>query len=126
MESALGGKAGTFGNQGVPNICAGQVGSLKVLVRTAERKGDAAGEKENKGVEMARAAGFQIEVKREGDLTCSTAVPPASLAKSGFTTTCSILRAGRVVAVDVAAPSQQEMASMEAVRKLVQKAVDRL
>jgi len=44
----------------------------------------------------------------------------------GFNTTCSILHAGRVVAVEVQAPSQKEMASMDVVRKLVQQAFTRL
>jgi len=72
------------------------------------------------------AKGWKIEVKTEGDLTCSTATPPASPAQTGVNTTCSILRAGKVVAVEVTAPSQKEMASMDAARKLVEKAVTRL
>jgi len=39
---------------------------------------------------------------------------------------CGILRAGKVVAVEVSAPSQKEMASMDAAPKLAQKAVTRL
>jgi len=58
-------------------------------------------------------------------MTCSTLVPPPALAEMGFNTTCSILRAGSVVAVEVTAPSQKEMASMEVVGQLVQKAITR-
>jgi hypothetical protein len=136
LESALGGKAGKFDNaardlasagfntQNSPNVCFGQVGSLKVMIRNAKREGD--GTKERKGLEMARSQGWQIEVKSEGELTCSSAMPPASQAQYGFNTTCSILRAGRVVAVEVTARSQKEMVSMDVVRKLVQKAASRL
>jgi hypothetical protein len=128
IESALGGKAAKFSGSsaGDTHFCRGQVGSLKVLIRVANRLGDSGGVKEQKGIEIARAQGWKVEVKKEGDLTCSTAIPPASAAQTGVNTTCSILRAGKVVAVEVNAPSQKEMASMEAVRKLVQKAVTRL
>jgi hypothetical protein len=136
LESALGGKVGKLANvgsdlasagfntQNSPNVCSGQVGSLKVMIRTAKREGD--GTKERKGLEIARSQGWQIEVKSEGELTCSSAMPPPSQVQYGFNTTCSILRAGRVVAVEVTAPSQKEMVSMDAVRKLVQKAASRL
>jgi hypothetical protein len=136
LESALGGKAGKFGNaasdlasagfntQNSPNVCVGQVGSLKVMIRNAKREGD--GTKERKGLEIARSQGWQIEVKSEGELTCSSARPPASQVQYGFHTTCSILRAGRVVAVEVTARSQKEMVSMDVVRELVQKAASRL
>ena len=128
LESALGGKAAKLsgGSLGNSDICNGQVGSLKVMIRIAKRRGDSGGATERMGVEILRRKGWQIEVKTEGDLTCSTAIPPASAAQMGFNTTCSILRAGRVVAVEVGAPSQKEMASMDVVRKLVQKADARL
>jgi hypothetical protein len=44
----------------------------------------------------------------------------------GFNTTCSIFRGGRVVAVEVTARSRDEMASMQVVRGLVEKAWSRL
>jgi hypothetical protein len=128
LESALGGKAAKFSGSslGDTQICNGQVGSLKVLIRIAKRQGASGGVTERKGIEILRAKGWKIEVKTEGDLTCSTAIPPASPAQTGVNTTCSILRAGKVVAVEASAPSQKEMASMDAVRKLVEKAVTRL
>jgi len=128
LEETLGGKAAKFsgGSIGDTHICNGQVGPLKVLIRIAKRKGDSGGVAERKGIEILRAKGWKIEVKTEGDLTCSTAIPPASPAQTGVNTTCSILRAGKVVAVEVSAPSQKEMASMDAVRKLAQKAGARL
>lgn len=128
LESALGGKATQFSGSTVGNadICSGQVGKLKVLIRVAMRQRDDGGATERKGLEMLRKMGAQVEVKTEGDLTCSTVIPPASLSQYGFNTTCSIVRAGRIVAVEVTAPSREEMASMDAVRKLVKKAVERL
>jgi hypothetical protein len=128
LESTLGGKAGKFSGSSVgdTHFCNGQVGSFKVLIRIAKRQGASGGATERKGIEILRAKGWKIEVKTEGDLTCSTAIPPASSAQTGVNTTCSILRAGKVVAVEVTAPSQKEMASMDAVRKLVEKAVARL
>src|SRR5262249_33969831 len=122
------GKAAKFSGRSLGDLhfCNGEVGSLKVMIRIAKRQGDSGGAAERKGAEMLRAQGWKIEVKTEGDLTCSTAIPPASPAKTFFNTTCSILRAERVVAVEVSAPSEKEMASMDAVRKLAQKAVTRL
>jgi hypothetical protein len=128
LESALGGKAAKFsGNSlGGTQVCNGQVGSLIVLIRIAKRQSDSGGDTERKGIELLRESGWKVEVKTEGDLTCSTAIPPATSAQTRFNTTCSILHAGQVVAVEVAATSQKEMASMDTVRKLAQKAVTRL
>jgi hypothetical protein len=128
LESALGGKAAGFApaSLGPADACTGQVGTRRVLIRVAERHGDPGGAMERQGIEAARKQGIQVDVKREGDLTCSTMVPPAALARMGFNTTCSIFRGGRVVAVEVTAPTQKEMATMDAVRALVEKAVARL
>ncbi|MER3446645.1 MAG: hypothetical protein C4291_07270 [Candidatus Dadabacteria bacterium] len=126
LESALGGKAGKFADLGDGSMCYEQIGSLKVLIRTGKRQGDEDGVREWRAIELARAQGFQIEVKTDGELTCSTYIPPASKSQVGFNTTCSILHAGRVIAVEVTAPSQKEMASMDVVRKLAQKVFTRL
>jgi len=128
LESALGGTAARFSGSTVGNadMCSVQIGKLKVLIRVGMRQRDDGGATERKGIEMLRKMGVQVEVETEGDLTCSTAIPPASLSQYGFNTTCSIVRAERVVAVEVTAPSREEMASMDAVRKLVKKAVTRL
>jgi hypothetical protein len=127
LESILGAKPVQLSatGQGSADMCGGQVGRLKVLIRVARRQ-DTTGETERRGIDALRKMGVRVEVKTDGDLTCSTMVPPASLAHLGFNTTCSILRAGRVVAVEVTALSEQEMASMDAVRSLVQKAIVRL
>jgi hypothetical protein len=106
-------------------MCVGQVGRFKVLIRVARRQ-DNTGETERQGIETLRKMGVRVEVKTDGDLTCSTMVPPASLAHLGFNTTCSILRAGRVIAVEVTAPSEKEMVSIDVVRNLVQKATARV
>ncbi|MER3448085.1 MAG: hypothetical protein C4291_15235, partial [Candidatus Dadabacteria bacterium] len=94
--------------------------------RIGKRGGDYEGVKERKAIETLRNKGWQIEVRTESELTCSTSMPPASYPVRAFNTTCSILHAGRVIAVEVTAPSQKEMALMDAVRKLVQKAFSRL
>ena len=127
LESSLGGKTAKSSgySKGDTHFCTVQVGSFKVLIRIANRQ-TSGGAVEQKGVEIARAKGWKIEVKKEGDLTCSTAIPPTSAGQMGVNTTCSILHAGKVVAVEVTAPSEKEMASMDTVRKLVQKAGARL
>lgn len=127
LESALGGKAAALksANPGPADACTGQVGTRTVLVRVAERRGDR-GAMERQGIEWARQQGFEVDVKTDGDVTCSTFAPPAAKAQMGFNTTCSIFRGGRVVAVEVTARSRQEMASMPAVRGLVEKAWSRL
>jgi len=127
LASALGGKAGELSgtSTGSAEICNGQVGQLKIMIRTAKRTRDDDGAVERKGIEVARKMGMLVEGKIDGDMTCSTLVPPPALAEMGFNTTCSILRAGSVVAVEVTAPSQKEMASMEVVGQLVQKAITR-
>ena len=128
IESAIGGKATGFSGSdiGETSICTGQVGTSRVMIRVAQRKRNDGGALERAGVEKLRKAGWRIEVKTEGELTCSTAIPPASSAQIGFNTTCSALRAGKVVAVEVTASSEKGMASTEATRKLAQKAVARL
>jgi hypothetical protein len=127
MESALGGKAGNFtdNSMGKTSICTGQVGTRKVMIRFAERK-NANGNIEKSAVEMLRKQGWKIDVKQDGNVTCSTAIPPAGSGHTGFNTTCSILSNGKVVAVEVTSLSKAEMASMDVVRALAQKAASRL
>jgi hypothetical protein len=127
LEAALGGKAGalTEGTLGPAKVCNASVGKTKVTIRVAQRT-STTGDTESKGVEMMRKAGGQVEVKTEGELTCSTLVPPPSMAQVGYNTTCTILREGVVVGVEVAATSQADMAKMEAVKGLVQKARSRM
>jgi hypothetical protein len=127
LEAALGGKAGALseGEMGPAKLCNASVGKTKVTIRVAPRT-SATGEKEKKGIEALRKAGGQVEVKTEGELTCSTLSPPPSMMQVGYNTTCTILREGVVVGVEVGAASQAEMAKMEAVKGLVQKARSRM
>ena len=127
IESALGGKAGNFTNNsmGKTSICNGQVGTRKVMIRVAERK-NANGNIEKSAVEMLRKQGWKIDIKQDGNITCSTAIPPDGSEHPGFNTTCSILSNGKVIAVEVRSLSKAEMASMDAVRALAQKAASRL
>lgn len=69
-----------------------------------------------------KVKGAQFEEKTVGNAICTRSSRPNVPAHS----VCSIPRARGYVEVDVKAPSQKEMASMDAVRTLVQKAVTRL
>ena len=69
-----------------------------------------------------KVKGAQFEEKTVGNAICTRSGRPNVPAHS----VCSIPRARGYVEVDVKAPSQKEMASMDAVRTLVQKAVTRL
>ena len=69
-----------------------------------------------------KVKGAQFEEKTVGNAICTMSGRPNVPAHS----VCSIPRARGYVEVDVKAPSQKEMASMDAVRTLVQKAYTRL
>jgi len=127
LESALGGKAGGFTDHamGTSHVCNGTVGKFRVTIRFADRS-DKSGTKEQQGADMLRKQGWQISVKKDGDLTCSTAIPPASMSQAGYNTTGSIFRNGKVVAVEVVAATKEEMASIDVVRTLVEKAQSRM
>ena len=68
-----------------------------------------------------KVKGAQFEEKTVGNAICTLSGRPNVPAHS----VCSIPRARGYVEVDVKAPSQKEMASMDAVRTLVQKAYTR-
>jgi hypothetical protein len=127
LEAALGGKAAGFAamaSAADASICRGQVGKYGVMIRAAAASGNG-GEAERQGLEMVRKMGAQVEVTTEGELTCMTMVAPAALAQLGNNTTCSISRAGRVVAVEVTSPSAADMAAVATVRALVESAAGR-
>jgi hypothetical protein len=128
LEAALGGKAGALSgsSQGTSRICTGTVGRTTVMIRVAERSPEDTGERERKGLEIARKMGAQVEVQKEGELTCSTLIPPPGTPQMGYNTTCTLLREGLVVGVEVTAQSRQDMAAIPAVKELVQKARSRL
>lgn len=128
LEAALGGKAGTLSGSklGAAQICSATIGNKKVMIRIAEREAGGGGEKERKGIEKAREMGVQVDVQTEGDLTCSTMIPPEAMQQMGYNTTCTILRAGVVVGVEVTATTRKDMATTQSVKGLVQKARSRM
>lgn len=104
-----------------PDLCMGKAANGRVLLRRAKREGDVAGAKETAGLEAVRKLGVKVDVLREGPLTCSRTIPPPNLAQYGFNTTCSIFKNGYVMAAEVTARREQDMATFEQVRALVEK-----
>jgi len=128
LESALAGKAGKFSDNtiGTTHMCTGQVGNRTVVIRVAERKDNSTTSKEQNAIEMLRKQGWKIDVKKDGNMTCSTAIPPAGSEPLGFNTTCSILNNGKVTALEVGSSSKEDMVSIDVVSALVKKAFSRL
>jgi hypothetical protein len=126
LEAALGGKPGPMSDKQGAQFCSGPVGKRQVMIRVAERSPGDTGEMERKGMEMVRQMGGQIDVQTEGELTCSTMIPPATAQQMGYNTTCTILRAGVVVAVEVTSATQKDMATTQVVKELVKKARSRM
>jgi hypothetical protein len=127
LQAALGASPGQFAptTLGAASLCRGQVGKYAVVIRSAALTGqnsDAA----KKGIEAMRAAGAQVDVKTDGELTCMTLVAPASTPQLGVNTTCTIARAGRLTGVEISAAAGTQLADMQAVRELVEKAAGRL
>jgi len=106
-------------------FCMAKGSTVSVTVRLAKQTG--APGNEEKGLEMMKQMGVQVEVKKFGPITCSTLTPPANLAAQfGFNTTCSVIKQGTVAAIEVAAPSRQNMAPIEKLRPLAEKMAGRL
>jgi hypothetical protein len=129
LEAALAGEAAAFAPTAISadtSMCNGQVGKYKVLIRLAARQPDDDGAAEKQGLEIVRNMGVQVDVQTDGELTCMTMIAPAALAQLGNNTTCTIVRAGRVVGVEVTAASAGELAAIETVRELVELAASRL
>lgn len=110
---------------GGADFCMGQAGSYKVVLRLAQRT-DTTGDKEKKGIAMAKQMGAQVEVKKFGDITCSTFIPPANMAQAGYNTTCSVFKNGQVGAIEITAKSQSEMVSIDKLRSVADKIASRL
>ncbi len=110
---------------GTADICMGQAGAYRIMLRLAKRQ-DASGDKEAKGLAMAKQMGAQVDVKKFGDITCSTFIPPASMAQAGYNTTCSVIRNGQVGAIEMTAPSQKDMVPIEKLKPLTDKMAARL
>jgi hypothetical protein len=129
IGAALGGKAGAFAPSAAApgaSFCRGQVGKFSVLVRIGTRKPGDTGEKEKKGIEMVRRMGAQVEVKTEGDLTCSKLSSPPQLAELGNSVTCTVIKAGNVVGVEVSAAAAADLPAIGPVRSLANTAASRL
>lgn len=69
--------------------------------------------------------GAQVDVKVFGPISCSTVVPPASLAQYGFNTTCTVSKSSAVAGVEVVTKTQEDMLSIEQLRPLAEKMVNR-
>lgn len=110
---------------GGADFCMGQAGSYKVMLRLAKRS-DTSGDKEAKGIAMAKQMGAQVEVKKFGDITCSTFIPPANMAQAGYNTTCSVFKNGQVGAIEITAKSLSEMVSIDKLRSVADKIASRL
>jgi hypothetical protein len=140
IESALGGKASTKLSGSSQNVqdmvldeCSveisgpGQSVFRRVgisIVRNLPMDGGEAIRTRNAGTAREpqwKGTGARLEEKTEGDAICIIAGRPGVVGHS----TCSIPRAKGYVEVDVTA-SVQDMASLDVVRALVQKAVTRL
>ena len=120
LETALGTKVALRGS-GAPGVemCMGQVPTARVLLRLAAGPaGD--GSKERAGLDMARKMGAEVEVKTFGPITCSTMLPPPSLAEHGFTTACTVRKANAVAGVEVTAKTRKGMVSIEKLRPLAE------
>ena len=105
-------------------MCMGQVPTARVLLRLAPGPaGD--GSAERAGIDAARQMGAEVEVKTFGPITCSTMVPPPSLAEHGFNTTCTVRKANAVAGVEVTAKTRKEMLSIEKLRPLAELMVSR-
>lgn len=115
----------TFGNPGTVDLCSGIAPSASVLLRIGKKSG--ASGREEKGIEIARKMGAQFEVKNFGSITCSTLVPPASLAAQvPFNTTCTVTKGETVAGIEVTANSRKDMVPIDKLRPLAEKIAQRM
>jgi len=131
LEAVLGAKVTLRGGgpmaAGVA-LCTGQTSTATLMLRLAtglDPGRDRSGGTEMKGIEIVKKMGAQVEVKTFGPMTCSTVVPPASLAQYGFNTTCTVGKATAVAGIEVQAKSQKDMVSIERLRPLAEKMTSR-
>lgn len=106
-------------------ICTGSTPTASVMLRKATREAGHEG-MEAKGIQIAEKMGAKVEVKTFGPVTCSTMVPAKSMEAYGFNTTCSVLKGGRVGAVEVTVKSSKDMVPIEKLRPLAEKIAGRL
>jgi len=128
LESTLGVKVSMSGSgsmeDGKAELCTGESQTVTVLLRLAKRTAGTGGDAKA-GVEAARTMGAQVDVKVFGPISCSTVVPPASLAQYGFNTTCTVSKSSAVAGVEVVTKTQKDMLSIEQLRPLAEKMVNR-
>jgi hypothetical protein len=83
LQALLGAKVSGLKGTDVPGgdaaICIGQTPSATVTLRVAKRSEQGAGA-ETAGLGVAKKAGAKVDVKTCRGVTCSTIIPPASLA----------------------------------------------
>jgi hypothetical protein len=128
LQALLGSPVSGLSPMGMPgaaaSMCMGHTPTASVLLRLAPRS-KPGGANEATGIAIAKQMGAQVEVKTVGAITCSTMIPPASLADHGFNTTCSIAKKTSVAAIEVTAKSQKDMVAMDRLRGLAEKVAER-
>ncbi len=127
LQALLGAKVSGLKGTDMPGgtgICMGQTPTARVTLRLAKRPEQGAGA-EAAGIEIAKKMGAQVDVKTFGPVTCSTVIPPASLAEHGFNTTCSIAKKTDVAAIEVTAKIQKDMIPIDKLRPLAEKMMER-
>jgi len=98
-------------------FCMSRNANATVMLRIARRT-NAQGGVEERGIQAAREMGVTVDVRQDGPVTCSSASPPASLARVGYNTTCAVMKNGAVAAVEVTTPTQQTMVPIARLRPL--------
>jgi len=114
-----------LGGTGGVAICNGTTSKASVLLRVATKR-QGSGDAAKAGIEAARKMGAQVDVKTFGPITCSTMVPPESLAAHGFNTTCSITKGTSLAAIEITAKTKADMVSIEGLKTLAEKMAGRL
>ena len=132
LEAALGEKvtgmsgAANIGSLGV-DVCQGTTSKATVLLRLAAKRDSAGSSRKDVDLEKLKAMGIQMDVKIDGPITCSTAVPTSKAMEAvGFNTTCSVVKDGHVAAIEVAVKSRADMPSIDKLKPLAEKMAGRL
>ena len=105
-------------------ICSGRTSKAGVLLRLAKARGSSA-EAANAGVEMARKAGMQVEVKTFGPVTCSSMTPPDNLKNYRYNTTCTVTKDKFVAGIEITAKSKADMVPIDRLRPVAEKMAGR-
>ena len=130
LEALLGAKVTVDGGGGMPTaggaeICSARSAPASVMLRLFKRTVDPSGAKENAGIEMAKKMGAQVDVKTFGPITCSSIVPPDTLAGYGFNTTCSVTKAPMFAVIEVNAKAKKDMVAIERLHAIAEKMAGR-